>query len=48
MLDIDVTSNDESILQNTTDDDFTLQEKTKDVVDSDNIGLSFSDFKYIK
>ena len=27
--DIEVTSNDESILQNTTDDDFTLEEKQK-------------------
>ena len=43
--DVEVTWNDESILQNTTDDDFTLEEKTKDVVFSDNIGLSLNDFK---
>ena len=30
--DIEVTSNDEPILQNITDDDFTLEEKTNDVV----------------
>ena len=30
--DIEVASNDESILQNTTDDDITFEEKTKDVV----------------
>ena len=45
--DIELTSNDESMLQNTTDGDFTLEEKTKEVVVSNNIGLSLSDFKDI-
>ena len=45
--DIEVTSIDESISQNTTDDEFTLKEKTKDVVVSDNICLSLKDFQSI-
>ena len=43
----EVTSNDESILPNTLDDDLTFEEKTKDVVVSDNTGLSLSDLKNI-
>ena len=44
---IEMTSNDESIWQNTTDDDFTLEEKTKGIVVSDKIGFAFSNFKDI-
>ena len=47
LSDIELPSNDESMLQNITDGDFTLEEKTKDVVVSNNIGLSLSDFKDI-
>ena len=43
--DIKVTSNDESILHTNTDDDLNIEEKTKYVVVSDNIGLSLSDLK---
>ena len=35
------------MLQNTTDGYFTLEDKTKEVVVSNNIGLSLSDFKDI-
>ena len=45
---IEVTTNDEFVLQNTNYDDFTFEEKTKDVVVFDNIGLSFKNFKDIK
>ena len=45
--DTEVTSNDESLLQNTTDDEFNLEEKTEEVVVSDNIGLYLGDFKDI-
>ena len=37
----------QSTLQNTSDDGFTLEEKTKYVVVSDTIGLSLSDLKDI-
>ena len=43
IADIEVTSNDQSILQNTTDDDFTLEDKSKDVLVSNNIVLSLND-----
>ena len=45
--DTEVTSNDESVLQNTTDDEFNLEEKAEEVVVSDNIGLCLGDFKDI-
>ena len=45
--DIEQTSNDESILQNTTNDDFTLEEKTKYIVVFGNSYLNLSDFKDI-
>ena len=43
IADIEVTSNDQSILHNTTDDDFTLEDKSKDVLVSNNIVLSLND-----
>ena len=43
--DIEVTTNNEFVSQNTNDDDFTFEEKTKDVVVFDNIGLTFKTFK---
>ena len=45
MPDVEVTSNDEFILQNINCDDFTLEEKTKDVVVAVNICLGLNDFK---
>ena len=45
--DNEVTSNGESVLQNTTDDEFNLEEKAEEVVVSDNIGSCLGDFKDI-
>ena len=47
MPDVEVTSNDELILQNINCDDFTLEEKTKDVVVAVNICLGLNNFKDI-
>ena len=44
---IEETSNVDLILQNTTEEYFTLEEKTKYIVVSDNISLSLSDLKGI-
>ena len=47
LQDTEVTSNDKYCLQNTIDDDFTLEEKNKDVVVPENIGLILNSFKNI-
>ena len=45
--DTEVTWNDESVLQDTTDDEFNLKEKAEEVVVSNNIGWYLCDFKDI-